>query len=1450
MFRRRKSPAKTKKTPRYIHRCAPIEQLEDRTMLFTLNAAGGFDQMEYKDADGDIVRVVASGLTAELVFGRVVPGAISPQRVVLGEPVPEGTNEDGHDLYHIFIQQSSIDAYIAISEIQTSGARPMTPFSGSVNLRIISQATGDFATVDMGNGGVYIGARQVQLPQSNIQELPDQPILSAPFKGLGIMPATKNGKLIPGLSMAPGQDLGRFLLGGTISGNVYVPSGSIETFYAGNVLTGNTHGQFLGDPEVPENFFVNGELRNLLVLGNIGTEDDLNTGNPDLVTQPVIHVTGRSDMIRTGGNNLSYIRVDNRNDVPRIRALQREIESKQPTFGGLHPFEDGLLGDNEFFDNDSPNIAGQGNGPQFLGTFDSRKLGADVIQVQGEIDNTFFQTNPEVADYYGIGLIAGQTITLRLISDQGSHVGIIDPDGNLVASDYDNNLIRLPVDPQNEGTPADVSSALTNKPWQFTAKKPGIYKIAIGRSDGVTFDVGFPLGFFAPYQLQVTNLGNVGLGGIAVGNELFNDTNTISLVPVPTLPPETAPANPSVLITDGNLGGIEVGSRMYYFAALTKADILVNRGNLGGVQAGELGVDDGTLFGGGPNFSARGGSIGLLRSDAAFGTINYVEARQINGNGIGGDIQVMAVPGGAMYLNAHADRRIGTIMCTSLTSDPVASVIEVNADRRRNDGVIDLISVVEDMGTISAGGPQITTNNGNVRYIHVGGQIFRDSFFGGNAPEETQFLQGQEAFFTDDSGAQITLTPTQSVLLDATGQPVLGTDGLPIDTSGTLTVTTYPIRRRLGSGLGGGGSVIVRVATSAGVTVRATSAGRNGTAEIGELQVNGAGAGLITDPGPDGVPNTGDEDLGPDGIANSGDEPLIINPNSQNINDVLIRNNARNGAAATRVDVYSIVGTDLNSIRNTSRGEIVNVDATTIGLLEGGNIGIARNNTGADLYGVPLATPRATTFPFLDQRYGIVTTGAISQMFAYQGIGNIMAGGIVFDMRANSDKQFEKGVFEGIAAPVYTQDSLRFLDIGEGILPSGTGSGSNAGVYVHNRLDRLVNQGLGSDIRGDVVAFDSIGRIDLTDGAIINADFHVSNSNTAEDGSDFVNSREIPTGGVINSDPGDPTVGKIDAINVTGRGGIIGAYFAASNMGRVTVSGGFGIISTYVTTLGSGRIEATTASGYGVRNSFWQGGSFIDSVSATGTGKSLPVTQFSPSVRLSETQKFDPYFGFQPSVQTDLHTYLGTSANKPKRIGHTDAGAIENTRWVASRDLGVMTAHTMRGVLLSFGNQIQQVHSRTSITDMDVTAGRFDVLDTGGDLSSSEIGVGGPMGDFHIGGALRGSSALLATGPDGTINNLVVDGSLFADVEAEIGIGTIRVGQNIGSPNVHSGGDIDLIIVDGSLLNGSSITAVKDINQLVVGGDIQEDAFVSARDIKKKTVKGAQLGTVEETPIT
>src|SRR5207245_2216102 len=71
----------------------------------------------------------------------------------------------------------------------------------------------------------------------------------------------------------------------------------------------------------------------------------------------------------------------------------------------------------------------------------------------------------------------------------------------------------------------------------------------------------------------------------------------------------------------------------------------------------------------------------------------------------------------------------------------------------------------------------------------------------------------------------------------------------------------------------------------------------------------------------------------------------------------------------------------------------------------------------------------------------------------------------------------------------------RMLDInvGEGILPSGTGDMSLAGLYCIGRIDQVGNQS-GSDIRGDIVSADSIGTIGLANGgSIINADIMVIN---------------------------------------------------------------------------------------------------------------------------------------------------------------------------------------------------------------------------------------------------------------------------------------------------------------------------------------------------------------------
>src|SRR5690606_31203713 len=60
------------------------------------------------------------------------------------------------------------------------------------------------------------------------------------------IPAPASGELLPGLVIADGQNFGRFLFGGVVTGQVII-GGSIDTFYSGWLMTGVANSQF-GQP--------------------------------------------------------------------------------------------------------------------------------------------------------------------------------------------------------------------------------------------------------------------------------------------------------------------------------------------------------------------------------------------------------------------------------------------------------------------------------------------------------------------------------------------------------------------------------------------------------------------------------------------------------------------------------------------------------------------------------------------------------------------------------------------------------------------------------------------------------------------------------------------------------------------------------------------------------------------------------------------------------------------------------------------------------------------------------------------------------------------------------------------------------------------------------------------------------------------------------------------------
>ena len=135
---------------------------------------------------------------------------------------------------------------------------------------------------------------------------------------------------------------------------------------------------------------------------------------------------------------------------------------------------------------------------------------------------------------------------------------------------------------------------------------------------------------------------------------------------------------------------------------------------------------------------------------------------------IGGDIQYIIAPN-KLGTSVAVDGSVGVIQVNQWGFANFAGGLSVNYDGKGKPGVIDLIDVTGNLGTLTAGGPVISTNSGgNVRYIHLSdtSTAYRPFLFGGSQPEETTYAKGQTANITDDSGGQVVIDPTHEEVLD------------------------------------------------------------------------------------------------------------------------------------------------------------------------------------------------------------------------------------------------------------------------------------------------------------------------------------------------------------------------------------------------------------------------------------------------------------------------------------------------------------------------------------------------------------------------------------------------------------------------------------------------------------------------------------------------------------
>ena len=1464
--------------------CAACESLESRQLLTAIvnglfQGSGtiydGGTVFEYLQADNTIVRISVFGnVTAEFIGARTPDASFD---VITRDLVPATDDGDGVDLFSIYVAQADLNSVISIAVVPglNTPARFMMPFDGSAgSVSIFNAQTGVIEQADTGPGGVYMGVRTHDFQD---QDLNDQPIITPPDgrRHFGLRPSSA-GQMFSGLECAAGVNLGKFMLGGTITGLVDIP-GSIRLFYAGAILTGDAIGlPETGSSSISNNFFVGGDIEHLVSATSFGTAPTLDQQNLEDIVYKTgfdLQVNGRVGWIRAVDSFLGSARIRNHPSVQGLGIAQEELEFSGDPLNPLSDesyFDPTFFGDNASlgtktreasYNNDTFDTA------QHLGTLFSTDLNSrEAIQVRGFT----LPVRGDGADYYAVSLLAGQTAQVQMLNATSLAVGVFDPDGRLIATNYSN------VTPTGR----------IYKPFRFTADRPGPYRIAVAPIGDFNFNETLDaeedsVANTNPdfYELRIQRVADIALGGLIANFHIA--TYDVG--------------SDGITVERGDVGAIRAGIPGLGTIFSLSNPWNVQRGNLRSVQATSMGIlrdtPTLTLVGQGPDFLVPRGSIGLLQTTGTnpTQTIMWVNQALAINPGValinedlttipaalatGVDIQLVDCASN-LQSNLLANRSIGVIRAAQVSailgSSPGAWV--VNVDQRGEDGRIDLVDVQNNLGELGPGGPAIATGpGGNIRYIRVGGAVFRDRFFGGGAPSQTNFLPGERVDLTDDNGTAYSMlsTPRLRVVDPVTGIPLPG-----FDNPGSLSVVTYPVRDKAGS-------VLVRVLANPGangagrgVEITSGSRGRGGSVEFGEIIVESSGTNLAFDQFTRVIAPF---------------DPLPARQNS----DVLL-------SGASTIDVWSVIvrapgGGDFTgstNIANGTNGEVVNVRAAHIAGISANTIGLAKSSTGAAVNGVDVLIG---AYPFNQQRNLVAAqasggAGHIGSLRARQGIGNVFAAGSIGSVTANADGRNVGGVFEGINGPILAahnggtsalSGNIVNVSIGEGVASSGSGNVALAGIYAAGQIDQVRGSGAGRDIHGDIVSLGDtppvqtrtvngvvqftpdffIGDIILSNGAIIDAD--IMTVTTFQDSREFDLDITVPQRANLLTAP----VFQIRSIQLNGIGGMIGTDIACDDLGLISINGGFGVISSNIRSLGDSVIDGIVTDGYGIRSTFIQGGADVNRLIARGTGKRLDTRSYTSSVRNSERGSFDPFTGNALDGSNDLHKYLGTTRSAPKRKGLSDSGVIEDTTVTGQRSLGQVDAHRIiaRNVIVispttgrktripfgavsypmrfSFGQGVQSIRVRDIVDGLALTGGGIGTFSTAGDVINTAVNVTGHIENLSA-GALRGSTSIKARGPQGAIDNITTKRSLFASIESTNDIGTIKVGTDLGSPNVSTSRNLNLLSVNGSILTGANVRVARVLGTLDVGRDVQAGATIRADEITNQEIGGQVLGDI------
>ncbi len=1162
------------------------------------------------------------------------------------------------------------------------------------------------------------------------------------------------------------QDINNILIGGTVTGEVHI-SGSINTFYAGWLLTGDVSG--LGSGSFPLNFTVGGDILNLIVSDDIGTSgsylEDEDVTELTYATEFDMHVMGKIGQVWSMGTICGEISAENNDDVggftrdafvngPVNVLGYTEVESKDSLpdgpESGREDYAFGTLfrlhaGDGRF-DNDTIETA------QYVGTM--RQNGPDdpdQIVIAG-LGGT---------DYFSFGLLGGQTI--EILASNIEMLELYDPDGRLIATNQEN------IDDDFVNTVNDRNTI------RLTVDRPGIYTV------GAQTDV--------LYAVTINDVGEVAIGAVRADKDLYNSSGTMVGV-----------QSDHGVNRSGDVGVVKAGN--YIISVGGGVDIEVTDGNLRAMTATRIGVTwEGEIKpeDGKPckvNVHASGDVGLILSSEAITGELD--EGAMVLEATVGGNMQVIDAAG-ELVIEADVDKGIGVIRAGSIVDDD--AYINVNRDNDGQDGIIDLIDIEGDL----TGLPITTGAGGNVRYMRVGGNIRQTELFGGSNMATTVTLEPGQSLadyynglgFVDDSGTTINIAPIDSI-------------------TGEQSETAQMVLRYFGI-LGSGGAVLVDITCSTSVEITAYDSGLGNFVEIGKIDLTGAaGQATITNANGDAMLDESGTTLTVEILGNCSVDVLeIVGGEFTSIKN-------KSGSLDHYGDAGEIVSVTATSIgllssrgnigiARSHTGTVINPRA----IVSGGNsypfvqqhTGIVAGNIG------DIVSHKAIG--------NIISSGTIGRVYAnYEN---------TVDHMAELGELDAIGQYHGIVAPILAATRIHSVNIGEGIAPTGSGSVGFAGLFSPGTIGTVRNQGSGSDIYGDIVGTGGVEKIILINGSLIDTNvMTVSLGHNIEDRpEDGWLSGDI---GMISITGDGGIIGTyflaINIGNTTVRGGlgIVNSLYqvtgGGSSIGNITVTSG---IIRDVSLENATHVGNVTARGMG---STVPVAELSSALRYSGDADYAYNPLFGFVHRTTNDIHFDLAGGAAPTLTSGyikkfkLH---GMGDMDFLRGYHVEECEI----FVTNMFRGVRTVTDMdefRGSVIRAGRLGSMeiggnFGSVVAVPDVTV-AGQIDRIVVGGDWARARVEAQGPNGNIvyiRIDGEML-SGSVKATGKIGTF---IVGGDMHGNLEVtsdgKYAIKTFKVGGSL-TGNVIFNGNVGLLDFPQTLgAPGGSLYVTGNLNRLRVG---------------------------------